>query len=63
MILVGMIIGSAIASTVLALIEPEGQLWEFTFRLSYLGFVAAMFLGIIIVFRLLWRWMRGEPAK
>ncbi len=29
MILVGMLIGSAIATTVLALIEPEGQLWEF----------------------------------
>ncbi len=42
MILVGMLIGSAIATSVLAFIEPEGQLWQFTFRLAYLGFVAAM---------------------
>jgi hypothetical protein len=60
MILVGMIIGSAIATSVLAFIEPEGPLWEFTFRLSYLGFVAAMVMAIVIVLRLLWRWIRGK---
>ena len=60
MILVGMLIGSAIATTVLAFIEPEGQLWEFAFRLSYLGFVAAMVIAIVIVLRLLWRWIRGD---
>jgi ubiquinone biosynthesis protein len=59
-ILVGMLIGSAIATSVLALIEPEGPIWEFSFRLSYLGFVAAMIVAITIVLRLLWRWIRGE---
>jgi predicted unusual protein kinase regulating ubiquinone biosynthesis (AarF/ABC1/UbiB family) len=59
-ILVGMLIGSAIATSVLAFIEPEEQIWEFFFRLSYLGFVAAMAVAIVIVLRLLWRWIRGE---
>ena len=64
MILVGMLIGSAIATTVLALIEPEGQIWELMFRLSYLGFVVAMFIAIVMVFLLLWRWIRGDtPAR
>jgi hypothetical protein len=60
MILEGMIIGSAIATSVLAFVEPDGRLWEFAFCLSYLGFVAAMVVAILIVFRLLWRWIRGE---
>ena len=64
MILVGMLIGSAIATSVLAFVQPEGQLWEFSFLLSYLGFVAAMVVAIVIVFRLLWRWIRGdEPTR
>jgi ubiquinone biosynthesis protein len=64
MILVGMLIGSAIATTVLALVEPQGPIWEFTFRLSYLGFVAAMVIAIIIVLRLLWHWIRGDrPSR
>jgi hypothetical protein len=63
MILVGMIIGSAIATSILAFIEPEDQIWEFFFRLSYLGFVAAMGVAIVIVLRLLWRWIRGETPS
>jgi predicted unusual protein kinase regulating ubiquinone biosynthesis (AarF/ABC1/UbiB family) len=62
MILVGLLIGSAIATSVLAFIEPGGPLWEFSFRLSYLGFVAAMVIAIVIVLRLLWRWIRGGTA-
>ena len=63
-ILVGMLIGSAIATTVLAFAEPVGAIWEFAFRLSYLGFVAAMVVGILIVLRLLWRWFRGgNPTR
>ena len=61
MILVGMIIGSAIATSVLAFTQPEDQIWVFFFRLSYLGFVAAMAVAILIVLRSLWRWVRGDP--
>ena len=43
-----------------AFIEPAGPIWTFAFRLSYLGFVAAMVLAILIVLRLMWRWIRGD---
>ena len=59
-ILVGMLIGSAIATSVLAFVEPDGRIWEFAFRLSYLGFVAAMVVAIVIVIHLLWRWIRSD---
>jgi hypothetical protein len=59
-ILVGMIIGSAIATSVLAIVQPEGQYWSFASRLAYLGFVAAMVIGILIVVRLLWSWLTGQ---
>ena len=61
MILVGMIIGSAIATTILGSVGAEGRIWDFAFRLSYLGFVAAMVIAILIVLRLLWHWIRGVP--
>jgi ubiquinone biosynthesis protein len=62
LMLVGMIIGSAIATSVIAFIQPEGQYWGFASRLAYLGFVVPMVVAILIVLRLLWRWMRGETA-
>jgi ubiquinone biosynthesis protein len=60
LMLVGMIIGSAIATSVIAFIQPEGQYWSFASRLAYLGFVVPMVVAIVIVLRLLWRWIRGE---
>jgi ubiquinone biosynthesis protein len=62
LILVGMIIGSAIATSVIAFIQPEGQYWGFASRLAYLGFVVPMVLAILLVLRLLWRWIRGDTA-
>jgi ubiquinone biosynthesis protein len=62
MTLVGMIVGSAIATSVIAFIQPEGQYWGFASRLAYLGFVVPMFVAIVIVLRLLWRWIRGDSA-
>ena len=60
LMLVGMIVGSAIATSVIALIQPDGQYWGFASRLAYLGFVVPMVVSIFIVLRLLWRWIRGE---
>jgi hypothetical protein len=60
--LVGMIIGSAIATSVIAFPQPQGRYWDFASRLAYLGFVVPMFLAVLIVLRLLWRWIRGETA-
>jgi ubiquinone biosynthesis protein len=60
LMLVGMIVGSAIATSVIALVQPDEQYWGFASRLAYLGFVVPMVVAILIVFRLLWRWIRGE---
>jgi len=60
MMLVGMIIGSAIATSVIAFIQPDGQYWGFASRLAYLGFVVPMVVAILIVLRLLWLWFRGD---
>jgi ubiquinone biosynthesis protein len=61
LMLVGMIVGSAIATSVIAFIQPDEDLWGFASRLAYLGFVVPMLVAILIVLRLLWRWFRGDP--
>jgi ubiquinone biosynthesis protein len=60
MMLVGMIVGSAIATSVIAFLQPEGRYWNFASRLAYLGFVVPMLVAVLIVLRLLWRWIRGD---
>ena len=62
LMLVGMIVGSAIATSVIAFLQPEGRYWGFASRLAYLGFVVPMLVAILIVLRLLWRWIRGDTA-
>jgi ubiquinone biosynthesis protein len=62
LMLVGMIVGSAIATSVIAFIQPDDEVWTFASRLAYLGFVVPMIVAIFIVLRLLWRWIRGETA-
>ena len=62
LMLVGMIVGSAIATSVIAFLQPEGQYWTFASGLAYLGFVVPMVIAILIVLRLLWRWIRGDKA-
>jgi ubiquinone biosynthesis protein len=60
--LMGMLIGSSITTSVLAFAEPEGRWWEFAFRVSYVGFMVAMGITMFIVLRLLWRWVKRESA-
>jgi hypothetical protein len=62
LMLVGMIVGSAIATSVIAFLEPDAQYWTFASRLAYLGFVVPMVIAVFILLRLLWRWIRGESA-
>ena len=45
LLLVGMIVGSAIATTVMSSQLPLGQAWEFLFQMSYLGYVFAMIVA------------------
>jgi ubiquinone biosynthesis protein len=61
LMLVGMIVGSAIATSVIAFIRPaDAGYWSFASRLAYIGFVVPMVLAILIVIRLMWRWIRGN---
>jgi hypothetical protein len=62
LMLVGMIVGSAIATSVIAFFQPQNRYWIFASQLAYLGFVVPMILAVLIVLRLLWRWIRGERA-
>ncbi|MGD8585132.1 MAG: AarF/UbiB family protein [Chloroflexota bacterium] len=62
-ILVGMIIGSAIASSLLTSLWAESEPWRFVFRLAYFGYVFSMIVAIVIVTKAVWDWMRGnKPA-
>jgi ubiquinone biosynthesis protein len=62
MMLVGMIVGSAIATSVIAFIQPDERYWGFASYLAYLGFVVPMVVAIFLVLRMLWRLVRGESA-
>ncbi len=60
--LVGMLVGSAIASYGIAALNLETGLWNAVGRLAIVGFVLALILSFIIVLRLVWRWFRGASA-
>ncbi len=60
--LVGMVVGSAIASYGIAAVQLDGRIWDFLERIAPLGFVVSLILSFLIVLRLTWRWMRGESA-
>jgi len=62
LMLVGMIVGSAIATSVIAFLQPQSRYWTFASRLAFLGFVVPMILAIFIVLVLMWRWIRGDIA-
>jgi ubiquinone biosynthesis protein len=61
--LVGMVVGSAIASYGIAALDLETSSWAFVGRLAVVGFVVALILSFIIVLRLVWRWFRGAAAE
>ena len=60
LLLVGMLIASAIASTVLTFNQEESEAWAQLFRVAYFGYLFSMIVAAIMVLRLLWRWLRGE---
>lgn len=62
LVLVGMIIGSAIATSTLAVVETTDPLWESLYRLAYIAFLISAGVGIVIVLGYLWRWIRGKGA-
>ena len=60
--LVGMLVGSAIASYGLATLDLKSSAWVAVERLAVIGFLLALVLSFIIVLRLVWRWFRGAAA-
>ena len=63
-VLVGIIIGSAIATGVSAVADFTGQFWELMTRLAYLSYFLATLIGLFVVLRLVWRWLRHrDPTR
>ena len=60
--LVGMLIGSAIATFGLANSDLTGTVWSVLERIAPIGFVVSLILSFLIVLRLTWRWMRGASV-
>lgn len=58
-LLVGMLIGTSIATAAIGVLDLQGGFWEWMSRIVILGFLFAMFVSVIIVLRLTWRWLRG----
>jgi hypothetical protein len=62
-LLAGILIGSAIALVGVATLQPAGDLGVFMARLAYIGYLVAMVGGLLMIFRLFWRWFRGRGAN
>ena len=62
-ILVGMIVGSAIATSIIASSQQQAGFWGFLARLAYLGYVIAMIVGAIYVIGLGWRLLRRGGSE
>ena len=59
-ILVGMIIGSAVAMNAVVAAASLEQYSDLFFRIAYLGYIIAMTLAAVIGIRLVWRWLRRK---
>jgi ubiquinone biosynthesis protein len=59
-ILVGIIVGSAIAMGAVVAAGPQEQYARTFFRISYFGYLLAMVVAALIALRLVWRWLRGR---
>jgi hypothetical protein len=61
-VLVGMLIGSAITTSVLASKETVTEFEEIMFRVAYYGYIFSMLISLLMVAKLVWNWIRGKPA-
>jgi len=61
--LVGMLVGSAIASYGIAAVDLKGGLWDILSSIAPIGFIVALVLSFLIIVRLTWRWWRGKTAE
>jgi ubiquinone biosynthesis protein len=62
-LLVGMLIGSAIATAAIAFAQPADEFWKVVYSLAYFGFIFSMLMTGFIVLRLIWQWMRGKSYE
>ena len=60
-ILVGTLIGSAIALNGISGYTTQSRVWDLFFRMAYIGYVLAIVVAILVLLRLIWRWIRGKP--
>ena len=60
--LVGLVIGSAVATGVAAYSDETGRVWETLSRVAPVALILALVVSFLIVFRLTWRWMRGKTT-
>ena len=58
-LLVGMMIGTSIATAAIAFSDQQEGFWEVISRIALIGFIFAMFASVVILLRLIWRWVRG----
>jgi len=59
--LVGILIGSAVATTGIGLAGYEGEFWHWITQVAILSYVFSTLAAVLIAVRLLWRWIRGSP--
>ena len=60
LMLVGMLVGSAVATYGIAAVRLHGGIWDILAGIAPFGFVLALILSFLIVIRLTWRWLRGK---
>ncbi len=60
--LVGMIIGSAIAASAIGLAKPEEDYWDLMLKIAYFGYVISMSIGTIMTVILFWRWWKRQKS-
>jgi hypothetical protein len=62
LLVVGMVIGSAIATVGIGLGGFSGDYWDFIAQIAVFGYIFSSIIAALIVLRLMWRWLRGSPA-
>jgi ubiquinone biosynthesis protein len=63
LLLLGMIVGSALASNLIETGTSDSLVWNLLFRLTFVGYVLAMAIAFVVVIRLTWRWLKGRPPE
>ncbi len=63
LMLVGLVIGSAIVTAGIAMGSMSDPFWAIIIRLAVVGYVFASVVAMLMVLRLLWRWLRKADPR